>query len=167
MRPTCYTLLDSPFGMLCIVGSRDGLIRVNFQPGARPPGLDPHCQEDTAALATARRQLQEYCAGQRRTFTLPLAPAGTPFQQRVWQALQAIPFGEVWTYRQLARQLGMPQAARAIGHANGRNPLAIVVPCHRLIGSDGHLRGHAGGLRVKQQLLRHEGVTIASPLDLP
>ena len=86
---------------------------------------------------------------------------GTPFQQRVWQELQRIPFGTTLTYRELAQRLGMPQAARAVGHANGRNPLAIVIPCHRLIGSDGQLRGYAGGIALKQRLLQHEGVQLS------
>jgi methylated-DNA-[protein]-cysteine S-methyltransferase len=91
---------------------------------------------------------------------LPLAPPGTPFQQRVWQELQRIPFGTTLTYRELAKYLGMPQAARAVGHANGRNPLAIVIPCHRLIGSNGQLRGYASGITLKQRLLQHEGVRL-------
>jgi methylated-DNA-[protein]-cysteine S-methyltransferase len=111
-------------------------------------------------LDSATHQLQEYFQGQRQVFTLPLAPPGTPFQQRVWQELQRIPFGTTLTYRELAQCLGMPQAARAVGHANGRNPLAIVIPCHRLIGSDGHLRGYAGGITLKQRLLQHEGVRL-------
>jgi methylated-DNA-[protein]-cysteine S-methyltransferase len=89
-----------------------------------------------------------------------LAPDGTPFQQRVWQEIQRIPCGTTLTYRELARRLGRPGAARAVGHANGRNPIAIVIPCHRLIGSDGQLRGYAGGIALKQRLLQHEGVQV-------
>jgi methylated-DNA-[protein]-cysteine S-methyltransferase len=111
-------------------------------------------------LRHAIHQLQEYFQGQRQAFSLPLAPPGTPFQQRVWQELQRIPFGTTLTYRELAQRLGMPQAARAVGHANGRNPLAIVIPCHRLIGSDGQLRGYAGGIALKQRLLQHEGIQL-------
>lgn len=156
--PSWYTILDSPFGPLCLVGTEHGLTRVDFQRGERPVWLDTTWQENARALAPARRQLQEYFAHRRRVFTLPLAPSGTPFQQRVWQTLQHIPFGTTWTYQQVAQSLGLPQAARAVGHANGRNPLAIVIPCHRLIGRDGRLRGYAGGLTLKQQLLQHEGV---------
>ena len=152
--------MDSPFGPVCLVGTESGLIRVDFQGGDRPVQLVPAWQEDTSLLDGAQRQLREYFQGQRQSFTLPLAPPGTPFQQRVWQELQHIPYGTTLTYRELAQRLGMPQAARAVGQANGRNPLAIVIPCHRLIGSDGHLRGYAGGVAIKQRLLQHEGVCL-------
>ena len=126
----------------------------------RPVRCAAAWQEAPDLLRHAVHQLQEYFQGQRQSFTLPLAPPGTPFQQRVWQALQHIPFGTTLTYRDLAQRLGMPQAARAVGHANGRNPVAIVIPCHRLIGSDGQLRGYAGGLDRKRRLLQHEGVQL-------
>ena len=155
-----YTMMDSPFGPVCLAGTEQGLMRVDFQGGDRPVQPAPAWQEDTGLLDSAKHQLQEYFQGQRQSFTLPLAPPGTPFQQRVWQELQRIPFGTTLTYRELAQCLGMPQAARAVGHANGRNPLAIVIPCHRLIGSDGHLRGYAGGITLKQRLLQHEGVRL-------
>jgi methylated-DNA-[protein]-cysteine S-methyltransferase len=153
-----YTSMDSPFGPVCIAGVKTGLIRVDFQRGDRPVRPAVAWQEDSGLLGTALHQLQEYFLGQRQAFTLSLAPPGTPFQLRVWQELQRIPFGTTLTYRELAQRLGMPQAARAVGHANGRNPLAIVIPCHRLIGSDGQLRGYAGGIALKQRLLQHEGV---------
>lgn len=156
--PVWFTLLDSPFGPLCLAGDEHGLRRADFQQGQRQVWCEPAWQENAAALARAREQFHEYFAGQRHTFSLALAPLGTPFQQRVWQALQHIPFGTTWTYRQMARYLGIPQAARAVGQANGRNPLAIVIPCHRLIGSDGRLRGYASGVAFKQQLLQHEGM---------
>ena len=155
-----YTIMDSPFGPVCVVGAKAGLLRVDFQRGNRPVHLAAVWQEDSDLLRDALHQLQEYFQGQRQSFTLPLAPPGTPFQQRVWQELQGIPFGTTLTYRELAQRLGMPQAARAVGHANGRNPLAIVIPCHRLIGSDGQLRGYAGGIALKQRLLQHEGVQL-------
>jgi methylated-DNA-[protein]-cysteine S-methyltransferase len=155
-----YTILDSPFGPVCIAGAETGLMRVDFQHGDRPVRPAATWQEDSGHLETAVHQLREYFQGQRQSFTLPLAPAGTPFQQRVWQELQRIPFGTTLTYRELAERLGMPQAARAVGHANGRNPLAIVIPCHRLIGSDGRLRGYASGIALKQRLLQHEGVQL-------
>lgn len=159
-RRTWYVTMDSPFGAVCLVGTEAGLTRVDFQRGDRPVRLDPTWQGNTGVLDSAKRQLQEYFQGQRRQFKLPLAPDGTPFQQRVWQEIQRIPFGTTLTYRELARRLGMPGAARAVGHANGRNPLAIVIPCHRLIGSDGQLRGYAGGIALKQRLLQHEGVQV-------
>jgi methylated-DNA-[protein]-cysteine S-methyltransferase len=152
-----YTTTDSPFGLVCLVGTERGLIQVDFQHGDRPVQPDPTWQQDTGLLNLAKHQLQEYFQGQRREFQLPLAPAGTPFQQRVWQELQGIPFGTTLTYQELAQRLGMPGAARAVGHANGRNPLAIVIPCHRLIGSNGQLRGYAGGIALKRRLLQHEG----------
>jgi len=155
-----YTTTDSPFGPVCLVGTEQGLVRVDFQCGDRSVALHPTWQEHTGQLDAATQQLQEYFQGQRHQFSLPLAPAGTPFQQHVWQALQGIPFGTTLTYRELAQRLGMPGAARAVGHANGRNPLAIVIPCHRLIGSDGQLRGYAGGIALKRRLLQHEGVPL-------
>jgi len=161
-----YTIMDSPCGPLCVAGTKFGLLRVDFQGGNRPVRPAATWQEAPGYLENATHQLQEYFQGQRQSFTLPLAPPGTPFQQRVWQELQRIPFGTTLTYRELAQRLGMPQAARAVGHANGRNPLAIVIPCHRLIGSDGQLRGYAGGIALKQRLLQHEGVQLLhSPLD--
>lgn len=155
-----YTTMDSPFGLICVAGTAAGLIRVDFQGGDRPVRCAAAWQEAPGLLRHAVHQLQEYFQGQRQSFTLPLAPPGTPFQQRVWQELQHVPFGTTLTYRDLAQRLGMPQAARAVGHANGRNPLAIVIPCHRLIGSDGQLRGYAGGLTLKRRLLQHEGVQL-------
>lgn len=157
---TWYSMIDSPFGPVCLVGTEQGVIRVDFQRGDRPVQPDPTWQEHTGQLDLAQQQLQEYFQGQRRQFTLPVASAGTPFQQRVWHELQGIPFGMTLTYREVAQRLGMPGAARAVGHANSRNPIAIVIPCHRLIGSDGQLRGYAGGLALKRCLLQHEGVQL-------
>ncbi len=152
--------MDSPFGPVCIAGANAGLFRVDFQRGNRPVRPAAAWREDSELLRDAIHQLQEYFQGQRQSFSLLLAPPGTPFQQRVWQELQRIPFGTTLTYRELAQRLGMPQAARAVGHANGRNPLAVVIPCHRLIGSDGQLHGYAGGIALKQRLLQHEGVQL-------
>ena len=155
-----YTMMDSPFGPVCVAGTKAGLLRVDFQRGNRPVCPAATWQEDSDLSRDAIHQLQEYFQGQRQSFTLPLVPPGTPFQQRVWQELQHIPYGTTLTYRTLAQRLGMPQAARAVGHANGRNPLAIVIPCHRLIGSDGQLHGYASGIALKQRLLQHEGVQL-------
>ncbi len=157
---TWYTTTASPFGPICLVGTEQGLIRLDFQRGDRPVQPDPMWQQHTGQLDRVQQQLQEYFQGQRRQFTLPLAPAGTPFQQRVWQELQGLPFGTTLTYREVAQRLGLPGAARAVGHANSRNPIAIVIPCHRLIASDGQLRGYAGGLALKRGLLQHEGVQL-------
>jgi methylated-DNA-[protein]-cysteine S-methyltransferase len=122
---------------------------------AGAPDIDaPLCE--TPILARAATQLAEYFAGTRRTFDLPLAAAGTAFQQRVWQVLTTIPFGATWSYGELARAIGNPAASRAVGAANGKNPIGIIVPCHRVIGSNGTLTGYAGGLDMKQALLAHE-----------
>lgn len=107
-------------------------------------------------LTQATRELREYFAGRRRVFTFPISMQGTPFQQEVWRALQSIPYGQTRTYRQIAAQIGHPKAARAVGMANHRNPLPIVIPCHRVIGADGTLTGYAGGLDTKKLLLRLE-----------
>jgi methylated-DNA-[protein]-cysteine S-methyltransferase len=121
-----------------------------------------------AILRETRRQLCEYFAGERRVFSLPLEFNGTDFQRRVWQALLTIPYGETRSYGQIARQIGQPRAVRAVGAANGRNPISIVAPCHRVIGSSGELTGFAGGLATKAQLLALEGASIQlqQPLEL-
>jgi methylated-DNA-[protein]-cysteine S-methyltransferase len=142
---------------MCLAGTDQGLTRVHFQHDAYPVAPQPSGPRPPAYFAQAIQQLHEYFAGTRRTFSLPLAPAGTAFQQRIWQALQHIPYGQTTTYQDLATQLGQPTASRAVGSANGRNPIAIIVPCHRVIGRDGRLRGYAGGIHIKQQLLQHEG----------
>jgi len=130
-------------------------------------------RQDRQLLPELRRQLAEYFAGTRRAFALPLAPAGTEFERRVWQALGAIPYGETRSYAEVAQAIGRPAACRAVGRANGRNPIAIVIPCHRVIGSDGSLTGYGGGLDLKRFLLDLEGGPGGSPaaaaaqLELP
>jgi methylated-DNA-[protein]-cysteine S-methyltransferase len=153
---TCYAVIDSPLGRLLLGGDGEALTLINFLSGR---GAMPPKPEWSAAIAPFQepiRQLGAYFAGELREFDLPLAPAGTPFQHKVWQELRRIPFGETRSYGELARRLGMPTAARAVGAANGRNPLPIVVPCHRVIGSDGSLTGFYAGVGVKQALLEHE-----------
>ena len=144
---------DSPVGPLTLVSDGDWLVGLHFE-GWNPPASALH--KSDALLAETARQLDAYFAGLHRTFDLPLAPRGTPFQQRVWSALRAIPFGETRSYGQLAAALGKPSAMRAVGAANGRNPIAIVVPCHRVIGADGSLTGFGGGIERKRVLLRLE-----------
>jgi methylated-DNA-[protein]-cysteine S-methyltransferase len=151
-----YSYLSSPFGPILIAGDEDGLRLINFQRHTSLPPAASAWVEDRQPLRNAIDQLKAYFAGTLRTFTLQLAPPGTPFQQSVWQALQDIPYGETTSYGALARQLGKPQASRAVGAANGRNPLAIVIPCHRVIGSTGKLTGYAGGLDIKEALLDFE-----------
>ncbi|CAN5816502.1 hypothetical protein BH11MYX2_BH11MYX2_03350 [soil metagenome] len=111
---------------------------------------------NSAVLDRAAKQLAEYFASKRSTFDLPLAPDGTDFQRKVWRALETIPFGETWSYGELAKRIGNPTASRAVGAANGQNPLWIIVPCHRVIGADGSLTGYAGGMTAKKWLLAHE-----------
>lgn len=153
-------MIESPLGPICLAGTDEGLIRVDFQHGERPVEVIANGETLPSYFDQAMQQLREYFEGTRRDFDLPLAPPGTSFQQQVWQALQQIPYGSTITYQDLAEHLGKPTASRAVGSANGRNPIAIIVPCHRVIGRDGRLRGYAGGLHIKQKLLQHEGVWL-------
>jgi methylated-DNA-[protein]-cysteine S-methyltransferase len=151
------TTMDSPLGPICIAGTDQGLTRVDFQHGIRPVEPLPGWQENPGVLAEAVRQLQEYFQGVRQTFSLSLAPIGTPFQQQVWHALQLIPFGSTRTYQDLAQRIGKPKGARAVGSANGCNPIAIIIPCHRVVSSDG-IGGYGSlGVEYKQRLLSLEG----------
>jgi len=145
---------DSPIGPLTLVSDGACLVGLHFA-GWAPP-LTTVRRSDEVLLETAR-QLGAYFAGERESFDIPLKPAGTPFQLRVWSALRDIPFGETRTYGQLASAIGDPSAMRAVGAANGRNTIAIVVPCHRVIGADGSLTGFGGGIERKKFLLRLEG----------
>jgi len=155
-----YQYVDSPIGTLKLVASDQGLVAILWENDNPRRVRLSDLTEDARhpLLRETERQLKEYFQGKRRTFSLALDMRGTPFQTQVWEALLAIPFGETRSYGQLAKQLGNPQATRAVGAANGRNPLSIVVPCHRVIGSSGKLTGFAGGLDAKGYLLRLEGV---------
>lgn len=155
---TTHTLtMDSPLGAMRLTAAGDALAGIWFPDQAGTPDLGGAADGARhPVLVATRRQLREWFDGQRRTFDLPLATSGTPFQRRVWAALREIPFGETWTYTQLARRAGRPAAMRAAGAANGRNPFSIVVPCHRVVGADGTLTGYAGGLVAKAWLLAHE-----------
>lgn len=156
MTDTVFTIVPSPVGDLVLTGDGRSITRIGF---AARTAIDPEWREDPASFAGAVAQLGEYFAGERRAFDLPLAPAGTAFQQRVWAALAAIPYGETTSYSALAEAIGQPGSARAVGAANGANPLAIVVPCHRVVGADGMLTGYAGGLDAKRNLLTLEDST--------
>ena len=134
-----------------------GLRLVSFESGKRAAPVQPQWKEDNAPFAEVTRQLQAYFSGELKEFDLPLAPEGTEFQLRVWNSLRTIPYGETISYSQLAQKIGNPQAVRAVGLANGSNPIPIIVPCHRVIGSDGSLTGFGGGLANKQKLLALEG----------
>ena len=151
-----YTYMKSPNGSILLARSDAGLVRINFQDGTHPYRPAPGWRREDGPLREAIGQLRAYFDGARKTFDLPLAPEGTTFQQRVWRALQAIPCGHTVTYGEIARRIGRPTASRAVGAANGQNPLPIIVPCHRVIGANGQLTGYAGGIRIKRALLDHE-----------
>ncbi len=155
-----YVIVDSPIGRLLLQTDGASLTGLYMDVPGRPfPGMnDSEENANAGPLPEAARQLQEYFAGNRRDFDLPLRLSGTEFQQRVWRALTEIPCGETWSYGELAKRIGNPNASRAVGLANGRNPVSIVVPCHRVIGADGSLTGYGGGLQRKQWLLAHEGL---------
>jgi methylated-DNA-[protein]-cysteine S-methyltransferase len=151
-----YRFLDSPAGRLLLARDAAGLRLIHFQYGRRPerPPYDWQLRDD--AFDDVVAQLTEYFAGRRREFALPLAPECTPFQRRVWHALLDIPYGETISYGELASRLGQKSASRAVGLANGSNPIPIVIPCHRVIGANGKLTGYGGGLAIKRQLLTLE-----------
>ncbi|MCP4362119.1 MAG: methylated-DNA--[protein]-cysteine S-methyltransferase [Chloroflexi bacterium] len=154
---TIYTIIPSPLGDILLARQEEGLTHIHFQNGRDPLTPPPEWQPDNSAFADVTQQLDAYFVGELQQFDLPLAPQGTPFQLTVWQALQTIPFGQTTTYGKLAQQIGKPKASRAVGVANGRNPLPIVIPCHRVIGSDGSLTGYGGGVEIKEALLNLEG----------
>lgn len=151
-----YTIITSPIGELLLASDGESVTGIYMQDQKHGAGQTRDWKRDDTALTEPRTQLQAYFAGELRDFELPLAARGTPFQQGVWRALRAIPYGETISYGELARRIGQPAAARAVGLANGRNPIAIVVPCHRVIGANGSLTGYGGGLARKRWLLAHE-----------
>lgn len=155
-----YDTYESPIGGMLLAATGDGLAGVYFDRQKHHPGKARDWKRDPANphLKLAKAQLAEYFAGKRRKFDLALDPAGTDFQKAVWKAISGVPFGQTITYGELARRAGVPGSARAAGAATGRNPIGIVVPCHRIMGSDGSLTGYAGGLSKKRALLALEGV---------
>ena len=155
---TNYQYIDSPIGKLRLVSDGLALLSIEFEGMHGTGGLE---QSDDILKQTAQ-QLAEYFSGRRREFSLPLGAAGTAFQQQVWSALRQIPFGELRSYRDIATVIGNNKAVRAVGAANGRNPIPIVVPCHRVIGSNGSLTGFAGGLAAKRALLELEGIDLTA-----
>jgi len=147
-----YSVMPSPVGDVLLIMSGDELTGLYMTP--HPTELESQGYErDDEALADVRRQLEEYWRGERQEFDVPLAPRGTTFQKHVWEALLAIPYGKTASYSEIAAQVGNPKACRAVGLANGRNPISIIVPCHRVIGADGSLTGYGGGLDRKTVLL--------------
>jgi methylated-DNA-[protein]-cysteine S-methyltransferase len=153
---TYFTWIPSPIGSLLLYSRGRGLAGSLMEKQRYAPAIEASWVEDAAPFTDAKRQLGEYFAGERLVFDLDLDPVGTPFQLRVWEALRAIPLGATATYAELARSIGLPSGPRAVGHANARNPHAIIVPCHRVIGADGSLTGYAGGEERKRWLLDHE-----------
>jgi methylated-DNA-[protein]-cysteine S-methyltransferase len=164
--PITFTRLPSPVGELLLTASESAITGIYFPSHDRVPKDRAGWQEDdgrgsaSEVLARASQQLTEYFAGRRTTFDLPLDPSGTAFQRRVWDALRTIPYGTTTSYGEMARRLGDVRATRAVGAANGSNPIPIVVPCHRVVGSKGELTGFGGGLDRKRWLLEHEGALM-------
>ncbi|PSL05273.1 methylated-DNA-[protein]-cysteine S-methyltransferase [Haloactinopolyspora alba] len=154
MSETYWTSFDTPLGAVRLTADQDGLTGLYMDRQRHAPdGIDERWIRDDDLFGEARRQLDAYFDGRLRTFDLPLNPAGTPFQRQVWEALRAIPYGEVRSYGEIADAIGRPTASRAAGAANGRNPISVIVPCHRVIGASGALTGYGGGLDRKRALL--------------
>jgi methylated-DNA-[protein]-cysteine S-methyltransferase len=166
MPRTLETLMETPIGALRLLAEDDALVGIDFVGRAAKASSRAGPVEvalyagDHPVLAQARRQLAEYFAGERTAFELPLRARGTDFQERVWATLAGIPYGQTRSYREIAVEIGRPGAVRAVGAANGRNPIPIVIPCHRVIGADGSLTGYGGGMAIKTWLLRHERAVV-------
>ena len=154
------TTLQSPLGEILLGGDDDGLTLLNFQDGAHRLAIPPSWIPSEASFTEVKLQLDAYFSGSLESFDLRLALRGTRFQRRVWDELRRVAFGTTISYGELARRVGHPRAVRAVGSANGANPIPIVIPCHRVIGSDGSLTGYGGGLEIKEKLLTHEGARL-------
>ena len=161
MSEVYYTTFESPVGPLLLAGDSNALRRVSFESSKLLATHQADWKQNRAAFAEVIRQLQAYFRGELKVFDVPLAMEGTEFQLRVWKALRAIPYGETISYAQLAERIGNPKAVRAVGLANGRNPIPIIVPCHRVVGSDGSLTGFGGGLSTKKKLLELENKQLS------
>jgi methylated-DNA-[protein]-cysteine S-methyltransferase len=159
--------LDGPLGPMQLLADETHLTHVYWTPHRHAADLTTQPGEGHPILQQAAGQLTDYFAGSRTEFTLPLQPKGTEFQQKVWKALSMIPWGETWSYLDLAKAIGSPSSSRAVGAANGRNPISIIIPCHRVIGSSGTLTGYAGGVEKKEWLLHHEGFATLPLFRLP
>jgi methylated-DNA-[protein]-cysteine S-methyltransferase len=151
-----FTITASPYGDIALTANDEGLTALSFQQGASPLIIDDGYIESKENFQEVNKQLEEYFSGERTVFNLPLAPQGTPFQQKVWQALVTIKQGETQSYLWIAKKINNEKAVRAVGAANGKNPIALIIPCHRVIGANGKLTGYAGGLGLKAKLLMHE-----------
>jgi methylated-DNA-[protein]-cysteine S-methyltransferase len=148
--------MESPLGPLLLAGDNDVLQQIEFVNGRRPVSPDPEWQKDDKPFREVLKQLRAYFAGKLEDFDLPMSPQGTEFQRGVWKKLCDIPYGETISYGELAKRIGNPKACRAVGLANGTNPIPIIIPCHRVIGSNGKLTGYGGGLPIKEKLLALE-----------
>ncbi|GHE86589.1 methylated-DNA--[protein]-cysteine S-methyltransferase [Thalassotalea profundi] len=155
-----YTTYQSPFGEIILTANDKGLTALAFTEGEQPINIDTKHHKNNTYFLEVITQLQQYFSHQRTTFDLPLAPQGTPFQQKVWQTLQTISFGDTQSYAWLAKKISNEKAVRAVGSANGKNPIALIIPCHRVIGSNNKLTGYAGGLVLKAKLLTHENASF-------
>ena len=159
-----YSYISSPLGRMIIKGDGRFVTGLHFPHQTGRSGADASWIESDSPFVAVRRQLAEYFAGERRQFDVPVKLVGTPFQKRVWQELLKIPLGEIITFSQLAERVGKSTASRAVGNANGRNPISIIVPCHRVIGADGTLTGYAGGVDRKKRLLALEKAAVLAPI---
>jgi methylated-DNA-[protein]-cysteine S-methyltransferase len=155
-----YTIHNSPVGPLLLAGDAGGLRLLNFLEGKHPQTVQRDWQEDARFFVKTIRQLEAYFAGALEVFKIALALEGSPFQLQVWDQLQRIPFGTTISYSELAERIGKPRAVRAVGGANGANPIPLLIPCHRVIGANGKLTGYGGGLEIKEKLLAHEGALL-------
>ncbi len=155
-----YDIIETDMaGSLILAGDENGLRHLNFVGGKHPVAVGCDWRRDPNHFAAIKTQLKAYFAGECNTFDVPIFPQGTPFQMTVWSALRDIPYGRVVSYQWVADRIGRPSAVRAVGAANGRNPISIIIPCHRVIGKDGRLTGYGGGLDIKQRLIRLENPT--------
>nr|BDT29549.1 methylated-DNA--[protein]-cysteine S-methyltransferase [Bacteriovorax sp. HI3] len=157
MEKLHYNTMPSPIGKITLVASEDALVALYVKDEEKPKMVGAVKNEDNKVIQKTIKQLNEYFAGKRKTFDLPLSPEGTEFQNRAWNALCEIPYGQVWSYGKQAQHLKAPNAQRAVGGANGKNPIPVIIPCHRVIGSSGKLTGFAGGMEMKIFLLKLEG----------
>jgi len=166
MTARLYTTVDSPIGELLLTGDGHALHGLYMQAG-RPKRIRPEWERSDDPFAAVAEQLAEYFAGERREFDVALVLNGPPFQRQAWHALREIPYGETVSYGEQARRIGQPDAARAVGAANGQNPIAVIVPCHRVIGADGSLTGFGGGLERKRLLLDLEADAVSAAMRMP
>lgn len=162
-KPAIYTRVSSPIGSLLLLSNGEALTGIYMDPHTHGPAFDPAWIKNDAWFRPVREQLDAYFAGALARFDVPMAPRGTEFQLAVWQALLTIPYGTTASYLAIARQIGRPDAVRAVGAANGRNPISIIVPCHRVVGADGSLVGYAGGVDRKRRLLELEKGSRITP----